>query len=79
MSYPYTPNCNSECELVLETVPGAQTWPRRLICKIHGYPGERTNPTLTPNPETEPPNDYVQEIASPADVYEVGGKEVSQY
>ena len=79
MIYPYTNECNDECELVLEPVPGAEKWPRRLLCARHGYPQERrTNLTLS-RPEREKPNNYESEVASPADVREVGGKEVSQY
>lgn len=79
MTFPYTRNCKEDCELILNPVPGAKSWPRRLVCERHGYPGEQAQPTLAAHPEAESPNDYVREIASPADVFEIGGKEVSQY
>jgi len=79
MIYPYTQKCTDSCELILEAVPGSIRWPRRLICELHGYPNERNNIAISPDSEQEKPNNYVEEIASPADVREVGGKEVSQY
>lgn len=80
MTFPYTRKCTDECELILEAVPGATHWPRRLICESHGYPGEsHARSSISSKPEIDPPNDYVQEVASPADVQEIGGKEVSQY
>jgi hypothetical protein len=75
----YTQKCTDDCFLVLEPVPGAIHWPRRLICERHGYPGEQTYSSVCSDSEQEKPNNYVEEIASPADVREVGGKEVSQY
>ena len=79
MNFPYTQQCKEDCELILSPVPGAQRWPQRLICEAHGYPGEAAQPTLASSPENERPNDYTKEVASPADVYEVGGKDVFQY
>jgi hypothetical protein len=80
VNFPYTSDCTDDCELILEAVPGANQWPRRLICQTHGYPQERRTgfgASVTPEPEKR--NNYVEEVASPADVFEVGGKEVSQY
>ena len=75
----YTPNCTEDCRMVLEPVPGAERWPRRIVCETHGYPTERrTNLGLTP-PDADPPNDYVSEIASPADIQEIGGNQISTY
>jgi hypothetical protein len=79
VTFPYTHQCTDDCELILEPVPGADAWPRRLLCQTHGYPGERRNETIPNTAELEKRNNYVEEIASPADVYEIGGKEVSQY
>lgn len=76
----YTSQCNPKCDLTLRPVPGAHQWPRRLECKIHGYPSEsHARSSISSKPEIDPPNHYVEEIASPADVHEIGGKEVSQY
>lgn len=79
MTFPYTRKCTDDCQLKLEPVPGAVQWPQRLVCETHGYPVERTYAEISSLSEQEKPNNYVQEIASPADVYELGGKEVSQY
>jgi hypothetical protein len=79
MTFPYTQQCTDSCELFLEPVPGATHWPRRLVCKNHGYPKDRTYSAISSESEQEHPNVYTSEIASPADVREVGGKEVSQY
>jgi len=79
MTFPYTQKCTDDCELTLKPVVGADQWPRALVCKNHGYPGERTYSDIRSESEQDPPNEYVTEIASPADVYEIGGKEVSQY
>jgi len=75
----YTRDCTEKCELQLRPVPGAIAWPRRLECVTHGYPGEKSQPSLSSVPEQEKRNNYIEEVASPADVYEVGGHEVSQY
>ena len=79
MTFPYTRKCTDLCELTLEPVPGSVQWPRRLVCKNHGYPTERNQAAISSESEQEKPNNYILEVASPADVYEVGGKEVSQY
>jgi len=79
MTFPYTQKCDDSCELFLEPVVGAVAWPRRLSCRAHGYPGERTYSDISSLSEQEKPNNYLSEVASPADVREVGGKEVSQY
>ena len=79
MSFPYTLDCTEDCKLVLEPVPGAQAWPRRLVCANHGYPQERRANMIPTRPDTDHPNNYIEEVASPADVFEVGGREVSQY
>jgi len=76
----YTSQCTDRCELSLRPVPGAKLWPRRLVCEQHGYPGEkRTSFSTSQSEDLDRPNDYVSEIASPADVIEIGGKEVSLY
>jgi hypothetical protein len=75
----YTNKCTENCELILEAVPGAEKWPRRLVCEKHGYPSERNKTAFQGKPDEDRPNNYIQEIASPADVYEIGGQEVSQY
>jgi hypothetical protein len=79
MIFPYTSECTDDCKLILEPVPGANQWPRRLVCERHGYPQERRTNLAASAPDQEKPNNYIEEIASPADVHEVGGKEVSQY
>lgn len=76
----YTPNCTEDCELILEPVPGAAQWPKRLICETHGYPTERHSSFSAPKQaELEKPNNYTHEVASPADIVEVAGNEVSLY
>lgn len=77
--FPYTPECGDSCELTLRPVAGAQNWPRILVCRAHGYPGERKTSLVPNKPEREKPNDYVTEIASPADIQEIGGNQVSVY
>lgn len=79
MIFPYTRNCGEECKLVLEPVPGATRWPKRIICTLHGYPGERRSSLVVGAFELEKPNDYVTEIAAPADIQEIGGSQVSVY
>jgi len=72
-------DCNEDCLYVLKPVPGSEKYPRRWECREHGYPTERHSAFITSQSELERPNDYVSEIASPADVIEIGGKEVSLY
>lgn len=78
-SFPYTSECGEACELTLKPVPGANLWPRRLECRAHGFPQERRTNTIAASPEREKPNDYVSEIAAPADIQEIGGSQVSVY
>ena len=79
MNHKYTPDCTEHCTFTLEPVPGANQWPRRLSCKQHGYPRERTTFTVGA-PEPEKPNLYLTEVASPADVLErPDGRIESQY
>jgi len=76
----FTVDCTDQCELKIEPVPGAKHYPRRTICPIHGWPREaRSGFTSQSELDRDRPNDYVSEIASPADVIEIGGKEVSLY
>ena len=77
----YTSSCTESCQLVLMPVPGAVSWPRRLECTSHGYPTEasRRIGSLSEHTDFDKPNDYVTEIASPADVIEIGEDLVSQY
>jgi hypothetical protein len=76
----YTPDCSESCELTLEPVPGANQWPRRVICKNHGYPGEHRSKFTVGAPEPEKLNSYLTEVASPADVFErTDGHLESQY
>jgi hypothetical protein len=79
MTHPYTPDCSEDCSLVLRPVPGAQQWPRRLECETHGYPQEKKSSLVVNSNDPEKPNDYVSEVASPADVFEVGKNSFSQY
>lgn len=76
---PYTADCSRDCILVLNPVPGANSWPRRLECETHGYPGEKRSNFASPSSDVDKPNDYVTEIASPADLVEQGDNIVSQY
>jgi hypothetical protein len=78
---PYTSDCNLDCNLVLEPVPGAAKWPRRLVCEQHGYPNEKRSGLLNTKPEADPPNDYLNEIAPPAELIQNGEGEIisSQY
>jgi len=71
--------CECGAPFTLEPVPGAQQFPKRKICTVHGYPSEKHSAFITSQSELEKQNDYVTEIASPADVIEIGGKEVSLY
>ena len=77
--FPFTKECTEGCELAIGPVPGSNGWPRRLACSVHGYPSEKHSAFITSQSELEKQNDYVTEIASPADVIEIGGKEVSLY
>lgn len=77
--FPYTSECGEACELTLKPVPGAENWPRRLECRAHGYPAERRSSLVVGAFEHEKPNDYVSEIAAPADIQEIGGNQVSVY
>lgn len=77
--FPYTSECADNCFLKLESVPGADKWPRRLVCAEHGYPQERRTNTIAAVPEREKVNDYVSEVCSPADIQEIGGTQVSTY
>lgn len=54
-------------ELIPEPVPGAAHYPRRLVCPLHGYPRENPKSWIA-GTETEKPNDYLTEVASPADL-----------
>jgi hypothetical protein len=76
----YTPDCNDDCTFMLEPVPGANQWPRRISCKIHGYPSEHRSKFTAGAPEPDKPNLYLTEVASPADVFErTDGHIESQY
>ena len=79
MTNHYTQECKETCRLMLEPVPGATHYPKRLVCAEHGYPGERRYKLVAGTPDPDKPNDYVSEVASPADVQEIGGKEISVY
>ena len=79
MNFPYTNECTDNCVLSLRPVPGALRYPRRSQCEQHGYAGERRSSLKTESSEADKPNHYLTEIASPADVREVGGNLVSQY
>jgi hypothetical protein len=80
LTFPYTTDCDDACNLVLRPVPGATNWPRRLECEQHGYPAEKRSSLFKNAPvESEKPNDYVTEVASPADLVEIGDTVVSQY
>lgn len=59
--------CACGLELVPEPVPGAVRYPRRLSCPACGYDANRPN-KMQEGEATETPNDYVREVASPADV-----------
>ena len=74
-----TPQCTKDCKFEPRPVPGAVHYPRRWECITHGYPLEKHSVFITSQSELEKQNDYVTEIASPADVIEIGGKEVSLY
>lgn len=76
----FTSECTDQCELKIEPIPGARNFPRRTVCPIHGYPSEKHSKfNITSQSEPEKYNNYVMEIASPADVIEIGGKEISIY
>jgi len=75
----FTSECTDQCELKIEPVPGSKRWPRRLSCPTHGHPFEKHSKFVTSQSELEKPNNYTTEVASPADVIEIGGKEVSLY
>jgi len=79
MNFPYTSECTPRCDLTLRPVPGAEQWPRRLECREHGYPGERRSKMVSNPTDTDKPNDYATEVASPADIQEIGGNQVSVY
>jgi hypothetical protein len=79
MIFPYTSECLESCELTLKPVPGAENWPRRLECRTHGYPQERRTNTIAAVSESEKPNVYASEVASPADIIQIGGNEISTY
>lgn len=76
----YTQQCSEDCQLTVEPVPGAKHWPKRVVCRVHGYPNEpRSGFSAAKQAEVEKPNHYIQEIASPADVIEIAGNEISLY
>jgi hypothetical protein len=76
----YTNYCTEFCKLILRPVAGAKSWPRILVCETHGYPNETQRKlTISASADREKPNDYITEVASSADVYEVGGNLISQY
>jgi hypothetical protein len=79
MTFPYTPECDVRCTLQLAPVPGAERWPRRLICRLHGYPGERAQHLTASEPESDPPNNYIEEIAGPADLVDNGNSITLMY
>lgn len=60
-------NCKCGLEMILEPVPGAVQFPKRLSCPSHGYPKERST-FLVAGTEQDKPNDYLTELASPADI-----------
>jgi hypothetical protein len=78
---PYTSKCVLDCNLVLRPVPGAQNWPKRLECETHGYPEEKRSALFDSKPDGDPPNDYLNEIAPPAELIQNGDGDVvsSQY
>ena len=76
---PFTKHCTKFCSFVLRPVPGAVAWPRRLECSIHGYPVEANRSEFSNEPEKDTPNDYVTEVASPADLVIVGDAVVATY
>ena len=66
MTFPYTPECDESCALVLKPVPGAENWPRRLECVTHGYPSERpSRVTISDAPEPEKPNSVYEVLSKP--------------
>ena len=77
----YTVDCSESCNLVLRPVPGANQWPRRIICERHGYPGEKRSKFVTNPTDPETPNDYLHEIAPPAELIQNGDGDIvsSQY
>jgi hypothetical protein len=79
MIFPYTSQCEENCKLVLEPVPGAKHYPLRLVCTEHGYPQEKRTNTIAARPDVDPPNVYASEVASPADIIQIGGNEISTY
>lgn len=79
MNFPYTRECGENCGLVLRPVSGAAKWPRRIECPVHGYPAEKKSQLLVTGPDSDKPNDYISEIASPADLVQTGDSVVSTY
>lgn len=77
--FPFTPKCTDFCILRLQPVPGASTFPRRLECPEHGYVHERRAELTALASDSDKPNDYVTEVASPADLVEIGENVFSTY
>jgi hypothetical protein len=76
----YTPDCTEDCTFTLEPVPGAQKWPRRVICRAHGFPNETRSKFTVGVSDPEKSNHYATEVASPADILErPDGQIESQY
>lgn len=63
--------CHCGRAMVIEVVPGAKNYPRRLACPEHGYYIEKRSGLKASTIDADRPNDYLNEIASPADVLEI--------
>lgn len=60
--------CECGQELQLQPVPGSVSFPRRLVCEIHGYNFKYPKTTIPDDLDFDKPNDYLTELCSPADL-----------
>lgn len=59
--------CKCGLELIPKPVPGAIHYPRRLECPACGWDFKYGQSYLAEGDEHDRPNDYLTEVASPAD------------